>query len=101
MLGFLAWLDVILVFVELLIVNSNGNKADGLSNLIFGVRVILALLFPNLTVKRGMYNLKVLRNDFCLSNANTVLARNFFDFFLYWSLQVFSQAFVAMGFHMF
>ena len=73
-LGFIAFLDIILVFVELLLVSSNNNKSNGLSNLVHGIRLIFALVLPNITIKRGMYNLKILKNSFCISNANTVLA---------------------------
>ena len=73
LLGFLAFLDMILIFVQLLVVSSNGNTADGLSRLMQGIRLLLALIFPNITVKRGMYDLKILKNDFCIQNANTVL----------------------------
>ena len=46
-LGILAYVDTILVFLQLLFVTSNDNQANGISNLIAGIRVILALLFPN------------------------------------------------------
>lgn len=74
LLGFLAFLDMILIFVQLLVVNSNYNTANDLSRLMQGIRLLLALVFPNITVKRGMYNLKILNNDFCIQNANNVLA---------------------------
>ena len=82
-LGFLAFLDMILIFVQLLIVSSNNNQADSLSNLMRAIRLILALVFPNITVKRGMYNLKILNNSYCSENANTVLAGTLkFEYFL-------------------
>jgi len=46
-LGILAYVDVILVFVQLLFVTSNDNQSNGISKLISGIRIILALLFPN------------------------------------------------------
>ena len=48
-LGVLAYFDTILVFIQLLFVTSNNNKSNGISNLIAGIRVILALLFPNVS----------------------------------------------------
>ena len=48
-LGVLAYFDTILVFVQLLFVTSNNNKSNGISNFIAGIRVILALLFPNVS----------------------------------------------------
>ena len=76
-LGFAAFLDVIWIFVQLLIINSNDNKANGASNFIYAIRVIFLLLFPNVITKRGLYDLKIRSNSYCISSANTVLASKF------------------------
>ena len=76
-LGFAAFLDVIWIFVQLLIINSNNNQANGASNFIYAIRVIFLLLFPNVITKRGLYDLKIRSNSYCISSANTVLASKF------------------------
>ena len=78
LLGFVAFLDMIFVFAELILIGSNNNKRNGLSNLITGFRFLLALIFPNVTVKRGFYDLKIRSNNYCIDQINDVLDRNFF-----------------------
>ena len=78
LLGFVAFLDMIFVFAELILIGSNNNKRNGLSNLITGFRFLLALIFPNVTVKRGFYDLKIRSNNYCIDQINDVLDRNLF-----------------------
>ena len=54
-LGIFAYIDVILVFVQLLFVTSNNNQSNGISNLIAGIRVIFALIFPNVILFLRMF----------------------------------------------
>ena len=71
-LGFLAFIDPILTFIELLIIN--GGSASGGSRAIRGIRYLLIFLFPNLTVKRGLYNMKIRTNNYCIDSVNKYLA---------------------------
>ena len=70
-LSFLAFIDPILTFIQILIVN--GGSASAGSNFIYGIRMILALIFPNIAVKRGMYNMKIRSNDYCIKQVNLFL----------------------------
>lgn len=72
-LGILGFLDMILVFVQILIVTSNSNKSNGLSDLIAGIRGLMAFLFPNITIKRGIYDLKIRSNSYCIDAVNEIL----------------------------
>ena len=67
-LGFLSFLDSILDFLQILLVN--GGTANSSSNLVFAVRQILTLLFPNMTIKRAMYDLKIRSNSYCIAAVN-------------------------------
>jgi hypothetical protein len=71
-LGFLAFIDPILTFIELLIIN--GGSASGGSRAIRGIRYLLIFLFPNLTVKRGLYDMKIRSNNYCIDSVNKYLA---------------------------
>ena len=71
-LGFASFLDIIWTFVQLLIVNGSGQRNAG-SQFIYTIRIIFALIFPNVTIKRGLYDLKIKSNQFCIEQANLVL----------------------------
>nr|APD26552.1 ATP-binding cassette transporter subfamily A member 3-like X2 protein [Brachionus koreanus] len=74
-LGFAAFLDIIWTFLEILILNGSNTRNTG-ADFIYALRIIFALVFPNVTIKRAMYNLKIRSNKFCIDAANDVLARN-------------------------
>lgn len=71
-LGFMAFLDVILVFLQLLI--TDGSTGNAGSSFVRALRIIIALVFPNVNLKRGMYNLKIKSNSYCIDNVNKYLA---------------------------
>ena len=72
-LAVIAFLDMILTFVELLFQQSDGSTSNGGANFIIALRWILTVLLPNLTVKRGLYNLKIRKNDYCIDGVNRIL----------------------------
>lgn len=37
------------------------------------LRYFLVILFPNVTIKRGLYNLKIRTNDYCINSLNSIL----------------------------
>nr|QUF59430.1 ATP-binding cassette transporter Abca3-like2 [Brachionus angularis] len=75
-LGFASFLDIIWTFIELLIQNGSNVKQPG-SKLMNVIRIIFALVFPNVTIKRGLYNLKIRTNSYCIDSVNSVLGDNF------------------------
>lgn len=76
-LGFAAFLDIIWTFVELLIINGTKVKNGG-AKFMYALRIIFALVFPNVNIKRGLYNLKIRNNTYCIDSVNEILAGNFF-----------------------
>jgi hypothetical protein len=68
----IAFMEGIMSFMQLLLNGGNGSR------FVSGLRGLLALFFPNVTVKRGMYNLKIQSNSFCISVVNTYLGGKFF-----------------------
>jgi hypothetical protein len=76
LLGLVAFIDMILYFGEIIVINSSTPiQRNGLANLLELIRYLMALVFPNVTIKRGFYNLKIRKNDYCITNVNTVMDR--------------------------
>lgn len=71
-LAFMAFLDVIWLFIQLLVLNGSKTATTG-SNIMSAIRYIFAILFPSVTVKRAIYNLKIRSNTYCVEAANTYL----------------------------
>jgi hypothetical protein len=67
MLVFLAFMEGIMSFVQLLLNGGSGSRFVSI------LRGILALIFPNITIKRGIYDLKIQSNSFCVSVVNQYL----------------------------
>lgn len=81
-LGFAAFLDTIWTFLELLIQGDSKTRSSG-ANFFYALRIIFALVFPNVTVKRALYNLKIRSNKFCINAVNNILARKCFFFLIF------------------
>jgi hypothetical protein len=77
-LGVAAFLYMILAFVILLIQTDSGSTNG--SKLINFTRVIFTILFPNVLVKRGMFDLKITKNSYCISSLNKIINSKFFQF---------------------
>lgn len=73
LMGMMAFFDVIITFIQILFVSYSG-KSTGPSMFISAIRYIIAIFFPNVTVKRAIYDLKVQGNTFCIDAANLALA---------------------------
>lgn len=80
LLGFMAFLDVIWIFLQLLLLNGGTEPTDG-SRAIQGIRYVFAVLFPTVTIKRGFYNLKIQNNTYCIKNVNAYLGRMCFCYY--------------------
>jgi hypothetical protein len=78
MLTFLAFLDMVLTFVVILLVNGSGTLSGG-ARAINGVKGLLALIFPNVTVRRGLFNIKVQANNYCIDANNLYTGCNQFE----------------------
>jgi hypothetical protein len=66
----------VLTFFQVLFVDFS-NKANFGSGFIALLRFLLVVLFPNVTIMRGMYDLKIRKNKFCIDAVNKALADNF------------------------
>jgi hypothetical protein len=75
LLGVASFLDMLCSFI-VLFVNfeaSSSVKVDTtLSSFITFVQYVLLLIFPNVTVKRGLYNLKIRKNSYCIISMNRI-----------------------------
>ena len=72
LLAFLAFIDAIFIFVQLILVNNNPNPNNGGLKIFSALRFLLMLIFPNLTIKRGLYNLKIRGNSYCIDKVNEI-----------------------------
>lgn len=76
-MGIVAFLDMIWSFLQLLVQtdasNNGSSTASPFATLIVAIRWIFTIVFPNVTVKRGMFDLKISNNTFCTTALNTLL----------------------------
>jgi hypothetical protein len=70
-LGFMAFIDIIWIFLQLLLIGDSSSSGAG--KFIEAIRYLFALLFPNVTMKRGFYDMKIRNNSYCISNVNLFL----------------------------
>ena len=63
---------------------TNGSSTSSPTNSFFvAFRWILAAIFPNVTIKRAIFDLKVSNNSFCLTSLNTYLYSKLLYFTLF------------------
>lgn len=73
-LGIGAFIDMIWSFIILLIqTNASSTKGSKVANLINLIRWIFTILFPNISIKRAMFDLKINNNSFCLNALNNII----------------------------
>ena len=70
--GVVAFLDMIWSFLILLI-QTDATSNSPFATLINVVRWILTGVFPNVLIKRGMFDLKISNSSFCLSSLNSLI----------------------------
>ena len=69
----LSFAEVVFNFIELLFQQSNGSTTNPGALFIRSLRWILAILLPNILIKRGMYDLKIRKNNYCITGINKIL----------------------------
>lgn len=74
-----AFLDMIWSFVELFINIDTSGQLSTASNILNVLRFFFAFLFPNVTIKRALYNIKINKNLYCINTLNTILKGNFIN----------------------
>ena len=72
-----AFVDLIWSFVQLIVqttATTNGTStSSSLNSFLTAIRWIMAIIFPNVTIKRTIFDLKISNNSFCQSSLNTLL----------------------------
>jgi hypothetical protein len=82
LLGVAAFLDMLFSFI-LLFTNVDTSAKDGLMyNMLNVLQFILLILFPNVAVKHGLYNLKIRKNSYCINSMNRVFNCNYIIFLI-------------------
>ncbi len=72
-LAVIAFVDMVLTFIELLFQQNDGGTSNPGATFVYVVRWIITALLPNLLIKRGMYNLKIRKNNYCIDGVNKIL----------------------------
>ena len=76
-LGVATFLDMVWALIQLFVsLERESDQNKFLSNLMKVLRYVCLLFFPNVTVKRGLYNLKIRQNTYCINNLNNILKSN-------------------------
>nr|QNH67862.1 ATP-binding cassette transporter subfamily A member 3-like protein X3 [Brachionus rotundiformis] len=70
-------LDMLCSFLQLFINSDPYERNKSLFDFLNLVKNVLYLLFPNVTVKRGLYFLKIRNNKNCMEFSNRLMATNF------------------------
>ena len=68
-----AFVDMIFTFIEILFQQEDSGPDNVGANVIIAIRWLTTILLPNLTVKRGLYNLKIRKNNYCIDGVNNIL----------------------------
>jgi hypothetical protein len=73
-----SFLDMIWSFIQLFLNLDFETRNNDLSKAMVILKYIFMSLFPNVTIKRGLYNLKIRQNDYCIKSLNNLLKSFFF-----------------------
>ncbi len=77
-LGVATFLEMVWALIQLFVsLERPSDQNTFLSNLMKVLRYVFMLFFPNVTVKRGLYNLKIRHNTYCINSLNNILKSNF------------------------
>lgn len=81
------FLDVIFSFIQIFThISDKTLQADSpLPSIMYTLRIFLSIFFPNVTLKRQMFDLRLRSNNYCIDILNNVIKSNYSHlFFLYW-----------------
>ena len=84
-LGMAAFMDMVWCFFQLFVRINIDDSAlnDTLSSVLEVIRWIFVIVFPNVTIKRGLFDLKVRKNTFCINAINSILKSILFLLLVY------------------
>ncbi|RNA03981.1 ATP-binding cassette sub-family A member 3-like [Brachionus plicatilis] len=79
LLGVVSFTDVVFSFFQLFnnITNPDLNFDSPSTLFLYIMRMVLAVLFPNVTIKRQLFNFRLRSNRYCIDSLNRVLKTNF------------------------
>nr|UOU03316.1 ATP-binding cassette subfamily A3-like 3 [Brachionus rubens] len=76
-LGLGIFLDMVCSFLQLFISMDPYDKNKSIFNFLGSIKSLFLFILPNVTVKRGLYNMKIRNNSYCINFSNRVLNSNF------------------------
>jgi hypothetical protein len=78
LLGMASLVDVLFFFIQIFIHINDASLTFGSSGslLMYSLRIIFCFLFPNITIKRELFNFRIRNNNYCLDTLNRVLKSN-------------------------
>ena len=74
-LGIAAFVDVVLSFAHLFIhINDKSIEFESPASLcLYSLRIVMAILFPNVLVKRELFDIKIRNSQYCLDSLNSIM----------------------------
>ena len=78
-LALAAFIDMIMVLLKFLDISTNSSAVANpstMSDVANIIRLIFSIIFPNVAVKRALYNLKIRNNNLCMVLINTAFKGN-------------------------
>jgi hypothetical protein len=72
-LGVAGFLDMVWSFIQLFVNLDVQSSSQAVNNLMNVLRYIFLFTFPNVTIKRGLYNLKIRQNKYCINSLNNII----------------------------
>lgn len=77
LLAVVCFLDMIFSFIQLLVYLDIRDQNKTIYDLMSFFRYLFLILFPNVTLKRGLYYLKIKDNSYCIKSLNRILHTNY------------------------
>lgn len=79
LLGLAAFTDVVFSFIQIFIniTNPDLNFDSPSTLMMYTLRIILCILFPNVTIKRELFNFRLRSNKYCIDSLNRIIKCNF------------------------
>ena len=73
-----SFFDVVFSFIQIFnnfahLNDTTNTKESPVSILMYTLRIILSILFPNVTIKRQLFNFRLRTNDYCIYTLNRVI----------------------------
>lgn len=88
LLGVTAFLDMIASFVQIFVQVDTIEKSWSIFHLMTAFRYVFMILCPNVTVKRGLYFLKIRQSKYCINAVNRILNGIFQIYYLNKTIQL-------------